>query len=60
MNTERPRHYFGFNCTVCETFVMTEDDEWACLCQRCYQRQQLAHEAGAPAPSDPSGPEDMR
>jgi hypothetical protein len=40
MNTERPRHYFGFNCTVCETFVMTENDEWACLCPRCYHHQQ--------------------
>src|ERR1700688_2673398 len=40
MNTERPRHYFGFNCTICETFVMTENAEWACFCPRCYQHQQ--------------------
>ena len=40
MNTERPRHYFGFNCTICETFVMTENHEWACLCPRCCNQLQ--------------------
>lgn len=34
------RHRIGFNCTKCETFVMTENPDWACLCQRCYHYQQ--------------------
>ena len=34
------RYWTGFNCTKCQTFVMTESPDWACLCQRCYHYQQ--------------------
>ncbi len=37
---DRVRHWVGFNCTKCNTFVLTENQGWACLCQRCYHGQQ--------------------
>jgi hypothetical protein len=36
VNRKQAPHWVGFNCFRCETFVLTTNQDWACLCQRCY------------------------